>query len=149
MVEIVSNDKARFLCPHCDKTYSSKSGVKGHMRTKHVDAAPVNTDNSPQEKQQSNVPNDNLDTNELDSLLEEEEEFLDAVENLENEIGLGVDLSVNESMMKYYEDGEHNKSNISPVTLRSDFARTLELEENTNRIFKDKELETAKKNIYF
>ena len=44
------------------------------------------------------MPNDNLDTKELENILEKEEEFIDAVNNLENEIGLGVDLSVNESM---------------------------------------------------
>ena len=59
MFKIVSNSKARFLCPHCDKTCSSKSEVKGHRRKKHTDAEPVNTDNSSQEKQQKTVDNDN------------------------------------------------------------------------------------------
>ena len=172
MADIVNNSKARFPCPQCDKTYSSKSGVKGHMRTKHEDAEPKTVDNSPKEKQQNNVQNDkspgekqptniqkktdprivldliNLNTRELDNLLEKEDEFMDAVENLENEIGLGVDLSVNESMMRYFENDEHNKSNFGQLTLTSNFARTLELEENNKSKKKSEvELKVAKKTV--
>ena len=153
MVDIVSNSKARFLCPHCDKTYSSKSGVKGHMRTKHVDAEPIATDKNPKEKQQNNADNPsqeeqdkidmvNLNTNELESLLEEEEEFLDAVESLEDQLGLNVDLTVNDSMISFLQNNYN-----------SDFARTMEVEESVKTKKEvanlNNELKKAKKTITF
>ena len=62
----------------------------------------------------------NLNTAELDSLLEQEEDFLDAVETLENDIGLDVNLSVNESLVLFMQDDKNYRSN---------FARTMELEQ--------------------
>ena len=86
----------------------------------------------------------NLDTKELDNLLQNEEEFLDAVETLEDNLGLNIDLTVNESMIAYIQD-EGN--------YRSDFARTMELEvvdKSTNEQVKlQNQLNNAKKTIAF
>ena len=93
----------------------------------------------------------NLDTKELESLLAEEEEFLDAVEMVEDAEILGnleVDLSVNQSMVDFI---------VDPKNYQSDYAKTLELEkslENANKAInedskKEKELENAKKTIAF
>ena len=93
----------------------------------------------------------NLDTKELESLLENEEEFLDAVEMVEDAemlANLDVDLSVNESMVNFIEN---------PKNYKSDYAKTLELEktlEETNKQINEKsnvvqELENAKKTITF
>ena len=74
----------------------------------------------------------NLDTKELESMLEHEEEFLGAVEMVEDaEIlaNLDVDLTVNESMVNFIENPENYKS---------DYAKTLELK---------KTLEQTKKQI--
>ena len=87
----------------------------------------------------------NLDTKELENLLENEEYFLDAVESLENNLCLDVDLSVNESMIAFMQD----QNNYQSV-----FARTVELEEtdktrkeNKGRL--EKEVQNAKNTIVF
>ena len=103
--------------------------------------------------QRVKVVNDliNLDTKELESMLDNEDEFLDAVELVEDaEIlaNLDVDLSVNESMVNYIED---------PKNYKSDYAKTLELEktmDETNKQINEKtnvvkELESAKRTITF
>ena len=84
----------------------------------------------------------NLDTKELESLLENQDEFLEAVKVLEHNQCLDVDLSINESMIEYMQD---------PNNYRSDFAKTVELEEvdksKKNKL--EKELETSKKTIIY
>ena len=86
----------------------------------------------------------NLNTEELENLLEQEEDFLDAVENLENDIGLDVNLSVNESLVLFMQDEKN---------YRSDFARTMELEQveqsRKEKVKLEIELENSKKTIAF
>ena len=71
MSDIVSNIKARILCPQCDKTYSNKSGVKGHMKTKHVDSVITAKQLNTEEQDNEETPIDllNLNINELENLL--------------------------------------------------------------------------------
>ena len=67
---------------------------------------------------------------ELESHLENEDEFKDAVESFEDNIGLDIDLSVNESMLEFISNEANYRYDFGSVTLHSDFAKTLELEEN-------------------
>ena len=127
-----------------EESVKSTDDVDNHEEDVNKDS-PQKSDEEPQ-PEKTNVVHDliNLDTKEIENLLEREEEFLDAVENLENDLGLEVDLTINESMLAYIQDDKN---------YRSDFARTMELEESDNsrneKIKLEKELINAKKTILF
>ena len=112
----------KFACTQCTLTYQSKGALTAHERKKHPEPEKVK------------VVQDliNLDTRELEMLLEEEDEYLDAVESLEQQEGiLNCELeTLDESMIKFWEDNR----------FKSDFARTLESSDHGSL---DKQLKDA------
>ena len=123
----------RFKCEQCPKDYASKSGLTSHVKTKH------------QEVRLTQVEKvgdlNNLNAEEVEALLEEEEEFMDAVEVMEENLGLNMDLeSVDGSLINFWQENN--------LKFTSTFAKTLELEQQKGDKEKiEKELEAAKKKI--
>ena len=162
---VMSNEEGKFLCPHCDKTYTTKGWMTKHIKEKHqepedtskkIDEEPKKNEETPEEEVESTQRTEDiskktedfeeiqvnfLNTVEMERIeMEiEEEHFIDAVETLEEAIGLDVDLTVNDSMVKYLENEEN---------YTSDFGSTMELERNRSLMKKlEIELKVSKKTI--
>ena len=172
MSEITVNSEGKFICPECKNPYATRSYVTKHMKAKHQVTEPVKADNPPIEEQNKDdnpqIEEQNkadkstvemtapklvenplfLDTNDVENLLENEEEFRRNVESLEYALGLDVNLSVNESMIEFIQDESNHNSDFGREPVKSDFAKTLELEEETKSKKKmEIELKVAKKTI--
>ena len=104
------NQSGKFACTLCPLTYQSKRALTSHGSKKHPEPEKVK------------LVHDliNLDTRELEALLEDEEEYMDAVETLEEQEGIvNYELeSLDGSLINFWEDNR----------FKSDFARTLEME---------------------
>ena len=143
------NEEGKFLCPHCDKTYTTKGWMTKHIKEKHQESEETSKKNDELEDEVEEsikrtedisrktedieeIKANFLNTREMERIEVEieEENFLDAVENLEDAIGLDQDLTVNDSIVKFL-DNEEN--------YRSDFGSTMELERNRSLM---KKLET-------
>ena len=94
-----------YQCSRCPKNYIYKGGLTAHIRNKHplngkskkttaTQQAPVqNKKNVPTGTASTKAPiPKNLDTQELNNLIEEEEEFTDAVEELEHDVGINQSM---------------------------------------------------------
>ena len=93
-----------FQCTRCKKEYLHKSGLSAHIKTKH----PLETlaqhnekkkhAKKPVEPEPAKTPAknlwkiSNLDTKEVDNLLADEEEFYDAIDEMEHGIGINKSM---------------------------------------------------------
>ena len=93
----------QFVCTRCGKDYSYKSGLAAHIKNKHP-LKSVETEKNNQVKKseepalaakKSGKKMPNLNTQEVDNLLAEEEEFYDAIDEIEHGIG------INQSMFEW------------------------------------------------
>ena len=90
----------KFKCTRCSKDYASKSGLTAHIKSKHP-LQPVEAEkkggsksNEPAQASKKNASKmTNLNTQEVDNLLAEEEEFYDAIDELEHGIGINQSMS--------------------------------------------------------
>ena len=116
----------KYECTRCTKSYIYKSGLTAHIRRKHpLPAQPkkntkVIKPQAPRVTAQ-NVPApepvvqaNHLDTQEIDNLLDDKDEFYNAVEELEHNVG------INESMVNWY-----------GVNFQSSFSNTGEFAQRT------------------
>ena len=91
------NVASKWQCTRCNKNYQYKGGLSAHIRRKHPVGAPIN----PKKKTEAPKPNDSnlpnptivndlisMNTQDLEALLEEEQEYYDAAEEIEHNIGI-------------------------------------------------------------
>ena len=105
------NVSSKWQCTRCSKNYQYKGGLSAHIKKKH----PISDDSNMKSKTSKNSvpkaskpdrpistsplivqPLISISTQELESLLEEEEEFYETVEEFEHNVG------VNASMVDWY-----------------------------------------------
>ena len=130
----------QFVCTRCDKDYAYKSGLSAHIKNKHplksVETEKNNQVKKPEEsapaakKSVKKIPN--LSTQEVDNLLAEEEEFYDAIDEIEHGIG------INQSMFDW-----------ANVNFNSSFGESGEFEGRASviQLLKCAECETNSKTI--
>ena len=90
----------KFTCTLCSKDYASKSGLTAHIKSKHP-LQPVEPEkkggsksNEPSQASKKNASKmTNLNTHQVDNLLAEEEEFYEAIDELEHAIGINESMS--------------------------------------------------------
>ena len=93
-----------FQCTRCKKEYVHKSGLSAHIKTKHpLETVAQHNDKKkqtkkPHEPEPAKTPVktvwkiSNLDTKEVDNLLADEEEFYDAIDEMEHGIGINKSM---------------------------------------------------------
>ena len=107
----------QYKCTRCPKSYVFKTGLTAHIKNKHPVQGSVNnmTGSKPATVTKASVPADpvrvvengnhrktvlrfsgNLDTQEINNLIEDEEEYFNAVEEFEHDIG------INQSMIDWH-----------------------------------------------
>ena len=97
------NVSKSYQCTRCSKSYIYKGGLTAHIRRKH----PISTE--PKKKGMASKPDApvsasplivqdliNINTQELEALLDDEQEFYETVEEFEHNVG------VNNSMVDWY-----------------------------------------------
>ena len=130
----------QFVCTRCGKDYSYKSGLAAHIKNKHplksVETEKNNQVKKPEEPalaaKKSGKKMPNLSTQEVDNLLAEEEEFYDAIDEIEHGIG------INQSMFDW-----------ANVNFNSSFGASGEFDGRASavQLFKCDECETNSKTI--
>ena len=96
----------------------------------------------------------NLGTQEVANLLEEEEVFFQAVEELENNVGLGVELDeLDKSALEFWERKAEVEKSFGVEKPKSDFAKSLRLEKRQVEVEKlkddDKKMKAAAQTIAY
>ena len=90
---------SNFKCTRCVAIYKYKGGLTGHIKRKHPiqdKSETIEVQNSPAKPVKKNAWKvTNLTTQEVDNLLEQEQEFYDACDELEHGVG------INDSMVDW------------------------------------------------
>ena len=113
-------------CTRCSKKYAYKGGLSAHIKRKHPLSSETNKKNKSSQPS-APVPASplivqdliSIDTQELEGLLEDEQEFYEILEEFEHGVG------VNESMVDWYQ-----------VNFQSSFSNTGEFENRTAVLIK-------------
>ena len=90
----------QFVCTRCGKDYAYKGGLSAHIKNKHPLKPAENEKNDQVKKpeepahvaKKTDKKISNLNTQEVDCLLAEEEEFYDAIDEMEHGIGINVSM---------------------------------------------------------
>ena len=130
------NVASKWQCTRCNKNYQYKGGLSAHIRRKHPVGAPIN----PKKKTEAPKPNDSnlpnptivndlisMNTQDLEALLKEEQEYYDAAEEIEHNIG------INDSMVDWFN-----------VNFQSSFSNTGEFTSRTASVISPKSCEDCK-----
>ena len=141
-----------YQCARCPKTYIYKGCLTAHLGKKHPLKENFKLTTAPKEapiKNKDNVPTGtaqtmaqmpkNLDTQELNNLIEEEEEFFNAVEEFEHDIG------INHSMIDWHRinfESSFGNSNEFSGRLATEVhhKKSEDCETNTKIVEKQREL---------
>ena len=137
-----------FLCTRCGKDYAYKGGLSAHIKNKHP-LKPVEKEKNKQVKKQvepapaakQSVSNmKHLNTQEVDNLLAEEEEFYDAIDEIEHGIGINQSMGdwANINFNSTFGDSGEFEGMIPVVEL----LKCAECETNSKTINKQMELLT-------
>ena len=86
----------KFDCTRCSANYKYKSGLTAHIKRKHPLQDKTATSVAPKSPATANKKNTwkvtNLNTQEVENLLEQEEEFYDAIDELEHRVGINASM---------------------------------------------------------
>ena len=112
----------KFQCTRCIKSYIYKGGLTAHILRKHplrTGATKKNTNPRNPAQKKSPVPKTvtdlvSIDTQELENMLDKEQEWFEAVEELEHDVG------INENMVNWYD-----------INFQSSFSNTGEFSNRT------------------
>ena len=132
------NVSSKWQCTRCNKNYQYKGGLTAHIRRKHPVGALINPKINPKKKTNATQPNDSnppnpiidlisMNTQDLEHLLEEEQEFYDAADEMEHNMG------INESMVDWFN-----------VNFQSSFSNTGEFTSRTASVISPKTCEDCK-----
>ena len=137
----------KFLCTRCGKDYSYKGGLSAHIKNKHP-LKPVDNKKNKQAKKpnepaqaaaKKNIEKmNNLNTQEVDSLLAEEEEFYDAIDEMEH--GIGINQSMFDWANVNFNSSFGDSAEFNGMTPVVQLIKCAECETNSTTINKQMEL---------